>query len=102
MVAINTKFLATNYLEQLAPQPIFNHETHEIHEKKVIIDLLLCKNLTIDFLINVQKNKKMTDSITNGHENRGASSPSPSYDVFGNMTSVTLGTPSVGSAWSFT
>jgi hypothetical protein len=48
-----------------------DHETHPStssgqanHTKKTIVNFLLRKNLTIDFVKNVQKNKNITDSIT--------------------------------------
>jgi hypothetical protein len=37
---------------------------HTNHTKKIIVNFLLRKNLTIDFVKNVQKNKNMADCIT--------------------------------------
>jgi hypothetical protein len=52
-------------------QKKINHETHPStssgqanHTKKIIVNFLLRKNLTIDFMKNAQKNKNMADCIT--------------------------------------
>ena len=44
-------------------QKIINHETHKTHEKLTTVNFLLRKNLTVDFVIKVQKNKKRRKKV---------------------------------------
>ena len=44
---------------------------HTNHTKKIIVNFLLRKNLTIYFVKNVQKNKKTTDCIAECPKSKG-------------------------------
>jgi carbonic anhydrase len=51
-----TNFITTEHTENTEKE--INHETHKTHEKE-IVNFLLRKNLTIDFVKNMQEKQKV-------------------------------------------